>query len=87
MMPEATAPLNSLLQKNVQWEWSRQARAAFDLIKRKLTLASYDAKLPVGLASGKGVGACLFHIGGDGNKRVIAYASKSLTPTEKTIPK
>ena len=50
------------------------------------TLASYDAKLPVGLAcdaSGNGVGACLFHIGGDGKERVIVYASKSLTPAVK----
>ena len=89
-LSEYAAPLNILLKKDVAWQWSPTAQAAFDKLKITLVslpvLAKYDPDLPVGLAcdaSEKGIGACIFHVTEDGKERPIEYASKTLTKSEK----
>ena len=80
-LSEYTAPLNTLLKKDVAWQWSPTAQAVFDKLKNTFVslpvLAKYDPDLPVGLAcdaSEKGIGACIFHVTEDGKERPIEYA-------------
>lgn len=63
---------------------------AFETLKEKLTssevLVHYNSELPLRLdcdASAYGVGAVLSHIFPDGEERPIAYASRTLTKTER----
>jgi hypothetical protein len=49
-------------------------------------LSKYDTEILVGLscdASEKGIRACIFHITEEGTERPIAYASKTLTTSER----
>ncbi|GJV33608.1 putative reverse transcriptase domain-containing protein, partial [Tanacetum coccineum] len=74
-----------LTQKNVKFDWSEKAEAAFQLLKRKLCSASILA-LPGGIenfmvyygASRKGLGAVLMQ-----REKVIAYVSRQLKIHEK----
>ncbi|XP_074039503.1 uncharacterized protein [Leptinotarsa decemlineata] len=84
------SPLYNLLQKNVTFQWTEQCQNAFDLMKREITsseiLCPYDSKLPLVLAtdaSPYALGAVLSHIMPDGTERPIAYASRSLSKSEK----
>ena len=90
-LADLSAPLNRMLKKYVPWRWSRECQHSFQKIKEALTstkvLAHYDSELPIGLACAVGVGAVLFHKYEDGTERPVAYASKSLTPAEKIIPR
>ncbi|GJX65642.1 putative reverse transcriptase domain-containing protein, partial [Tanacetum coccineum] len=73
------------LSKNVKFDWSEKAKAAFQLLKQKLCSASILA-LPQGSknfvvycdASRKGLGAVLMQ-----KEKVIAYASRELKIHEK----
>lgn len=89
------APLNRLLQgskamsKNTPVIWSNECEQAFQRLKHSLVsapiLAYADFGLPFRLytdASLDGLGAVLSQVQ-DGNERVIAYASRSLHPTER----
>ena len=83
-------PLNALLLKNQPWKWTRECEQAFESAKLALSSATvlvhYDPKLPLRLAadaSAYGVGAVISHIYPDGEERPIAYASRTLTSTEK----
>ena len=83
-------PLNRLLQKNVAWKWSPPREKAFRKLKECLgsadVLTHYDSSLPVRLAcdaSSLGIGAVLSHVMPDGFERPIAYASRSLSKSEK----
>nr|GEX31995.1 retrovirus-related Pol polyprotein from transposon 17.6 [Tanacetum cinerariifolium] len=75
----------ALTQKNVMYNWSEKAEAAFQLLKYKLCSASI-LSLPEGSenfmvycdASHKGLGAVLMQ-----SKKVIAYASRQLKIHEK----
>ena len=89
-LSDRAAPLHELLKKGVPWNWNSETSAAFNGLKDDLMsmsiLMHFDPSLPLGLAcdaSGSGIGAVLFHILPNGEERPIAYASKSLTPTEK----
>ncbi|GJS05011.1 putative reverse transcriptase domain-containing protein [Tanacetum coccineum] len=72
-------PMTKLTQKNVKFDWSEKAEAAFQLLKQKLCSAPILA-LPEGSenfvvycdASRKGLGAVLMQ-----REKVIAYASPS----------
>ncbi|GKE57719.1 putative reverse transcriptase domain-containing protein [Tanacetum coccineum] len=72
--------MTKLTQKNVKFDWSEKAEAAFQLLKQKLCSASILA-LPEGSenfvvycdASRKGLGAVLMQ-----REKVIAYASRQL---------
>ncbi|GJW02033.1 putative reverse transcriptase domain-containing protein [Tanacetum coccineum] len=78
-------PMTKLTQKNVKFDWSEKAEAAFQLLKQKLCSASILA-LPEGSenfvvycdASRKGLGAVLMQ-----REKVIAYASRQLKIHEK----
>ncbi|GFS65102.1 transposon Tf2-9 polyprotein [Trichonephila clavipes] len=59
-------PLNQLLKKNKQWDWTAECQTAFELLKNKLitkpVLQIYDPKLPLHVfcdASLKAIGAIL----------------------------
>ena len=74
------------------FEWSDECEQAFNTLKTTLTnppiLGFPDFEQPFQLevdASGTGLGAVLSQTQG-GTKRIIAYASKSLTPSEKKYP-
>ena len=84
-MSELTALLRSLLTKGVEFIWSHEQEAAMKKIVNILTsapvLGFYDAKKDIVLAtdaSQNGLGACIMQDG-----KPIAYASRSLTTTQK----
>ncbi|XP_063915497.1 uncharacterized protein K02A2.6-like [Zophobas morio] len=83
-------PLYKLLRKNSRWHWNKQCQKSFEWIKGEIksakVLMHYNQKLPLGLAcdaSSTGVGACIFHIFENGDRRPIAFASRSLNSAEK----
>ena len=83
-------PLNVLLQNDSPWEWTPQCTAAFEGAKKLLmsapVLAHYDPSLPLKLAgdaSGYGLGAVISHVMPDGSERPVAYASRTLSPSER----
>ena len=84
------APLNALRKKGEEFTWGKEQEEAFRKIKERLAaadvLAHYDPEVPVVLAtdaSEYGLGAVIFHKYRNGDERVIAYASRSLTKTER----
>lgn len=83
-------PLHQLLQANVNWQWSSQCAHAFNACKQQLLsskwLAHYDPKKPLRLAcdaSPYGVGAVISHVLPSGEEHPIAFASRTLTASEK----
>ena len=83
-------PLNNLLKSDVKWKWSDECKRAFQEIKKLLVsapvLAHYNPELPIQLAgdaSAYGIGAVISHRFPDGTERPVAYASRTLTSTER----
>ena len=83
-------PLNRLLQHGHRWEWSTECTRAFQHAKDMLTsssvLAHFDPTLPIKLAadaSAYGVGAVIAHVQPDGSEKPIAFASRTLSPSER----
>ncbi|KAL5467494.1 hypothetical protein EMCRGX_G031729 [Ephydatia muelleri] len=83
-------PLNELLRKDVQWEWTDQREQAFKQAKQCLTspnvLVHYDPTLPIKLAgdaSAYGIGAVISHTLPDGSEWPIAFASRTLNASER----
>ena len=83
-------PLNALLRADQKWIWNKECTEAFRLAKRHLTsaqlLTHYDPTLPLTLAadaSAYGIGAVISHSYPDGSERPIAFASRTLSPSEK----
>ena len=83
-------PMNKLLQAKTTWNWTEECDKAFALAKEKLTsatvLAHYNPKYPLRLAadaSSYGLGAVISHIFPNGVERPIAYASRTLTASER----
>ena len=83
-------PLNALLRQGVRWKWTQECAEAFGQAKQSLSsepvLAHYNPQLPLRLAgdaSCYGIGAVLSHQYPDGNERPIAYASRTLQPSER----
>ena len=75
-----------------EFVWSKECQEGFDALKHALTtapvLAYPDYSQPFILetdASLKGLGAVLSQKGKDGEVRVIAYASRSLRPSERSM--
>ena len=88
------APLHRLLQKNVRWEWTDGCQKAFEACKEGLTsdslLVHYDLNRTLRLAcdaSSYGLGAVLSHVMEDGQERPMAYASRTLSSSEKNYAK
>ena len=84
------APLNALLCQESSWKWSAACQTAFEDAKSALlsstVLAHYDVTLPLKLAadaSAYGIGAVISHVYPDGSERPIAFASRTLTSSEK----
>lgn len=84
-MSDLAAPLREVIAKDHEWHWERAQEESFEKLKTAITsapvLAFFDTSLPVVLSvdsSSKGMGACLMQ-----NDRPIAYASKSLTTSQK----
>ena len=85
-----THPLNELLKDGVEWKWSEDQERAFKQLKDKLSsapvLMHFSEKLPLKLdtdASQYGVGAVISHVLPSGEERPIAYASRTLTKSER----
>ena len=83
-------PLHELLRKDVTWRWSEACQKAFDAYKAQLSsskvLVHYDTAKSLKLdcdASSYGVGAVLSHVMEDGSERPIAYASRTLSSSER----
>ena len=84
------SPLYKLLQKDTDWQWEDEQQTAVDKSKELLSssnlLIYFNPDLPILLAcdaSNYGIGAVLAHRMPDGSERPIAYASRSLTKTER----
>ena len=84
-LSEKTHHLRTMLHKDKVFCWNFEQQKAFDDLKKDLTddtaLAHYDVTKPVEIhtdACQAGLGACLLQQG-----KPVAYASRSLTETEK----
>jgi hypothetical protein len=84
------APLNRLLAKRQEFQWTPSCERAFQTLKDYLTSAPLLARPDVRKgyvlqtdASTVGLGAVLSQLGEDGKERVLAYASRGLTPAER----
>ena len=83
-------PLNSLLCKGKQWQWTSECKTAFREAKQQLlsqsVLTHYNPELPIRLAcdaSPYGVGSVISHILPNGQERPIAFASRTLIKAEQ----
>ena len=83
------APITRLTRKGVKFEWTAECQQAFTVIKERLVSAPIltcpDFRVPFCLqtdASAFGLGAVLTQVL-DGEERVIAYLSRSLTRQEQ----
>ena len=81
--------LNQLLQAHKKWKWSRECAEAFRDVKKLITsacvLTQYNPELPITLAadaSAYGVGTVISHVFPDGSEHPLAFASRTLTPSE-----
>ena len=88
-LAQLTQPLRELLGKNSTWVWGPSQSEAFSLVKEELskptTLALYDPEAPTKVsadASSYGLGAVLMQET-ELNWRPVAYASRSMTETER----
>ena len=79
--------------KGQKFEWGTAQQEAFDTLREKLTtapvLAYADYTKPFVVhtdASLDGLGAAIYQKQDDGKERVVAYASRSLGPTEVNYP-
>ena len=84
------SPLYALLRKRQKWEWTTDQDNAFREVKALLqsscVLVHFDDSLPLILAtdaSPYGIGAVLSHRMPNGDERPVAFASRTLTETEK----
>ena len=89
-MASTLTPLYALLKESTLWRWGSTEREAFEAAKKLLTsdqvLAHYDPSLPLVLAcdaSAYGIGAVLSHRLVDGTEHPIAFASRTLSNTER----
>lgn len=84
------APLHHLLKSGVTWKWSKECSQAWSKCKELLTqntvLVHYDPNKPIVVAadaSPVGVGCVISHIMPNGEERPVAFASRTLTSSEK----
>ena len=89
-MASILAPLYKLLHKKVQWMRGEEQQSAFTQIKEQVKLDAvlihYDPTKVLTLscdASSYGLGPVLSHRTQDDLERPIAFASRTLSPTEK----
>ena len=84
------APLHELLKDGAPWKWTDECQKTFMRTKELLTsadvLTHFDINLPIRLecdASPVGLGAVISHEMPDGSHRPIAYASRTLSKSER----
>ena len=89
-LANVTKPLRDLLAKDSQWCWDEPQRHAFREVRQEISkspvLALFDPRRPTTVsadASSFGLGAVLLQQQDDGEKRPVAYASRSMTRTEQ----
>jgi hypothetical protein len=87
---ERVEPLRRLLRAGTEFNWSSECQAAFEEVQRMISSADFlkifDSRLEVVLAcdaSATGLGAVLYMIAPKGTEQRVAYASRTLTPTER----
>ncbi|GFS63340.1 hypothetical protein TNCV_2308731 [Trichonephila clavipes] len=85
-----TEPLNQLLKKDKQWDWTAECQTTFESLKNKLitkpVLQLYDPKLPLHVfcdSSLKAIGAILKQPDSVGTIHLISYHSRTLRDYEK----
>ncbi|GFQ82172.1 uncharacterized protein K02A2.6 [Trichonephila clavata] len=82
-------PHKNLTKKNVRFLWSKDCQVAFEQTKKKICspkVLVHDPNLPLTFASDAspvGVGCVLSHVYPDGTERTIAFASRTLSGSEK----
>jgi len=83
-------PLNALLRKDSKWRWTKECQQSFETAKEKLVssqvLVHYNPELQIKLAgdaSAYGVGAVISHVLEDGTEHPVAFASRTLTSSER----
>ena len=83
-------PLNKLLQKDVKWNWTERCQKSFEEAKQTLNsnnvLMHYDPSLPIHMAEDAlayGIRAIIAHVLPDGTERPVAFASRTLTSSER----
>ena len=87
---DLTAPLLVLLKKGIRWHWDEAMQTAFERIKEAfLDAVLLHHPLP-GVefhmqtdSSDYGIGAQLFQIDDQGDKRVLSFASRTLKNFER----
>ena len=86
---DITAPLRELLKRDTAFVWQERQQRAFDSLRSALTaapvLSLFNPEKPIilsGDASQYGLGAVLLQEG-DGGVQPVAYASRTLTETQK----
>lgn len=89
LLPPTMTKKNTKPKVTKNWQWEKEHEDTFNRIKMILSsppiLAYPDFQAPFELhtdASGKGIGAILYQTQ-EGQKKVIAYASRSLSKSEK----
>lgn len=89
-LADVSAPLRSLLLKDREWHWGPPQQRAFEALKALITsaqcVAKFDPKLRTIVsadASSVGLGCVLMQVQPNGERRPVAYHSRSLTPTEQ----
>ena len=77
----------------VRWNWTPACNKSLSIVKKKLVestlLVHYDSESPLRLASDAsayGIGAVISHVFPNSTEQPIAFASRTLTPTEKDYP-
>ena len=88
-LAEMTKPLRDLLSKKNRWTWGHAQKQAFSSVKDALTkrpaLALFDPNLETTISADAlsyGLGAILLQKQANGERRPVAYISRSMTPTE-----
>lgn len=83
-------PFDRLLRTNVEWEWTDRCEKAFQKVKSillsNLLLTHFNPSLPIIVsadASSTGIGATIAHRYENGTEKAVAYASHSLSETER----
>lgn len=89
-LADTLRPLNDLLHTDRSWTWDSSHQKAFDkakhLITRAPVLAYFDLRKPTTVsadASSYGLGAALLQTQADGSLKPVAFASRTLTDSER----
>ena len=87
---EITVPINNLLKKNVNFEWTDECQRSFEKIKEraaqnvKLHWLDYENEIYIRCDASKlGCGAQLFQIGDNGFEKTVSFISKTFTKAEQ----